>query len=191
MPRLPTIRVIGSHDMSTRVLGSFLVCWGPGTVVVIEFCLSVRAHLPGALRSRGQFLARMPPLRLLVDGLAGDVAQIANHRPIEARRGRGYLAARWLIHEGHELVGEARHRASDADAADVRAASDTVDPASLRHVALDDWTPAAKLHNAFRRPILGREIALLVVAGLSHPSCTVLPNSHCGRSASSSGIIGA
>src|SRR6478735_3934335 len=42
MPRLPTIRVIGSHDMSTRVLGSFFVCCGPGTVVVIELCLSVR-----------------------------------------------------------------------------------------------------------------------------------------------------
>src|SRR6476469_6214712 len=132
MPRLPTIRVIGSHDMSTRVLGSFLVCWGPGTVVVIEFAFLCVAQLPGALRSCGQFLARMPPLRLFVHGLSGDLAQIANHRSVQPRRGRRDLAARRLVHERHELVREARHRAPDAYAADVRAAPDTVDPASLR-----------------------------------------------------------
>src|ERR1700712_3548513 len=166
MPRLPTIRVIGSHDMSTRVLGSFLACWGAGTVVVIEFCLSLASrHLPGALRSCGQFLARMPPTRLFVQSASGDVAQIADHRPVEARRGGRDLAARWLVHERHELVGEARHRAPDADAAHVRAAADAVDPAALRHVALDDRTPASELHDAFRRAVLSREITLLVIAG--------------------------
>src|SRR4051812_6978056 len=132
MPRLPTMRVIGSHDMSTRVRASLLVCCGPGTVVVIEFALPCGAHLPGALRSCRQFLARMAPLRFLVEGASGDLPQRTDHRAVEPGRGRRELPARWLVHEGHELVREAGHRASDADAADVRATTDTVDPAPLR-----------------------------------------------------------
>src|SRR5262249_56969816 len=64
-----------------------------------------------------------------------------------------------------ELVGEAGHGAGDADAADVRAAADAVDPAALGHVALDHRSPAAQLDQAAWRAVLAGEHALLVVAG--------------------------
>src|SRR4029077_1898307 len=56
-----------------------------------------------------------------------------------------------------------------ADAADVGPPADAVDPAALRHVALDDRTPAAELHDALGRAVLVGEVALLVVAGAVAP----------------------
>src|ERR1700682_6164653 len=67
-----------------------------------------------------------------------------------------------LIHEGHELVGEARHRASDADAADVGATADTGHPAALGNVAVDHRSPAAELDEALWRVVVSREVTLLV-----------------------------
>src|SRR5215467_5862859 len=101
------MRVIGSHAISTR----------PSV-----FCVLVGTVLPPlALVSGEERLARRAPLRLLVDGLPGDAAEAADRGAIEpGRRGR-HLAARWLVHERHELVREARHRAPDADPAHVRA----------------------------------------------------------------------
>src|SRR5689334_13018425 len=101
----------------------------------------------------------MPPLRFFVDGAVGDLAKVADHRAVQTRCSCGNLAAGRFIHERHELVRETGHRAADADATDVRAAADTVDPAPFRHVALDDRAPTTKLHNAFRRAVLGSEIA--------------------------------
>src|SRR6478735_1919553 len=122
-------------------------------------------HLPGAGRSGFESGAAMPPLRLLVDGLTGDVAQAADDGTVHAGCGGRHLAARRLVHERHELVRKAGHGAADADAAHVRATADAVDPAAFGHVALHHWTPAAKLHNAFRRAVFVGEVALLVVAG--------------------------
>ena len=81
------------------------------------------------------------------------------------RRHRRDARAGRLVHERHELVGEPRHRAADADPADVRAPADTVDPSALGDVAFHDGPPASELHDALRRPVLGGEVALLVVAG--------------------------
>ena len=72
--------------------------------------------------------------------------------------------ARRLIHERHELVGKARHRAADADAADVRAAADARHPAALADVALHDRAPASQLDDAERRAVFVGELRLLVVA---------------------------
>src|SRR6478752_9655422 len=105
-------------------------------------------HLPGATRPRGELLATVPPLGLLVHRVRGDVAQAADHRAVEAGRGGGELSTRRLVHERHELVGEARHGAADADAAHVRAATDTVDPPALGDVAVHDGTPTAELDDA-------------------------------------------
>src|ERR1700752_3473495 len=150
MPRLPTMRVIGSHAISTSWPGSRAACEGSGMIVVIRMLLSPQLparrrlresgpHLPGASRSGFEFRARVPPVRLLVDRSTGDVPQAADDRSVHARSRGGPLAPRWLVHERHELVREAWHRAADADAADVRAAADSVDPSPLGDVALDDW----------------------------------------------------
>src|ERR1051325_3456776 len=109
--------------------------------------------------------ARVPPLRFLVNGLFGEPAECPDDAAHELIRRRGHLAAGRLVHERHELVGEAGHRAPDADAADVGTAADAVHPSALGDVAADDGAPAADLHETLRRAVLVREVALLVVAG--------------------------
>ena len=71
--------------------------------------------------------------------------------PTRLAGGAGHERAGGRVHERLELVREARHRAADADAADVRAAAHAVDPAALGHVALDDRAPAAELDQALGR----------------------------------------
>src|SRR5690242_19014254 len=137
MPRLPTMRVIGSHAMSTSSL-PFAPCFavlGLGAVVVIARLFSVWG-LPGAGGAGLQLAAGLAPLRLLVDGVRRDLAQAADRVAVEADGCGRELAAGRLVHERHELVGEAGHRAADADAADVRAATHAVHPAPLGDVAL-------------------------------------------------------
>src|SRR5215471_2139270 len=159
MPRLPTIRVIGSQDISTRPVSSAVVIalpfrWYLGTPVS-----------PVLLVAGQQLIALLAPLRLLVGGLGREAAERPDDRPVQGARGRRHLRARRLVHERHELVGEPRHRARDADPADVRAPADAVDPAALGHVALHDRPPAAQLDQALGRAVLGGELTLLVVAG--------------------------
>src|SRR5581483_7097413 len=148
MPRLPTILVMGSQVIS--------VSSGAASVVIAS---------PRLLVAGAEFGALHAPLRFLVDRLGGEAPQAADHRPVHAAGGGGHGRARRLVHERHELVRAAGHRAGDADAAHVRAAAHAVDPAALGHVALDHRTPAAQLDQAARRAVLGGELALLVVAG--------------------------
>src|SRR5947209_19974468 len=154
MPRLPTILVIGSQVIS--VSGDCSAAWDSFSTVVIR---SPRLLVAGA-----EFGAVPAPLRFLVHGLGREAAQAADHRPVHAAGGGGHGRARRLVHERHELVGEAGHRAGDADAADVRAAAHAVDPAALGNIALDHRAPAAEFDQAFRRAVLDGEVALLVVA---------------------------
>src|SRR3984885_9000226 len=167
MPRLPTILVIGSQAISTSPdAGSW--------VVVIASYLSSSAGRPanrprrpvspGLLVARQEVVALGPPLRLGIGRLGGEAAQRADHGPVQHAGGARHPRAGRLVHERHELVREARHRARDAVAADVRAAADAVDPAPLGHVALHDRAPAAELHQALGRAVLGGEVTLLVVA---------------------------
>ena len=88
---------------------------------------------------------------------------------VDARRPRvedivETAGSRGLIHEGHEFVGKAGHRAADADAADVGASADAGHPAAFRHVAVDDRPPATELHQAFGRAVLVGELPLFVIA---------------------------
>ena len=70
---------------------------------------------------------------------------------------------RVLVHERHVLVGEARHRAGHADAADVRAAAHVALPAAQRDVALHHRALAAELDQAaVVVAVLRREVARLV-----------------------------
>src|ERR1700679_2565394 len=155
MPRLPTIRVIGSQAISTNWPGSRFAWDGSGMIVVIGGCSLSSAEkscpaLPGAVCARREFVALVSPARFLVERAVGDAAQAAYHRAVQSRCGSGNLAARRLVHKRHELVREPWHGATDADATDVRAAADAVDPASFGHVAFDHRPPAAKFDNAFR-----------------------------------------
>src|ERR1039457_744517 len=152
MPRLPTMRVMGSQFISrTSVssavvmplpLGTSVALWPgrPAPVAVTRYCRS-----PGLLIAREKVASLFPPLRLFVGGLSGEAAEGADHGAVQGARGRGHLGTRGLVHERHELVREARHGAGDADPAHVGAAADAVDPAALGDVALDHRSPAAQL----------------------------------------------
>src|SRR6516164_11753105 len=132
MPRLPTIRVMGSQAISV----SWPVSWPVFSPLVVVIARSPRLLVAGE-----KLAALGPPLGLLVRGAGGEAAEGADHGAVHAAGGGRYPRAGRLVHERHELVGEPRHRARDADAADVGAAADAVDPAALGHVALDDRSP--------------------------------------------------
>src|SRR4030081_2432710 len=116
MPRLPTIRVIGSQDISTSrdfsvpldALGRSLIAkvQSPRDASEVNEAL-VRARFV----ARGELAAFVAPLRFLVHGAHGDLAQTAHHVAVDAADGRRYLRARRLVHERHELVRETGHRA--------------------------------------------------------------------------------
>src|SRR5882672_5159392 len=148
MPRLPTILVMGSQVIS--------VSSGAASVVIAS---------PRLLVAGAEFGALHAPLRFLVQGAGGIATEAAYHRAVHTARGRRHGRARRLVHERHELVGEAGHRAGDADAAHVGTAAHAVDPAALGHVALHNRAPTAELHQTLRRAVLVRELALFVVAG--------------------------
>src|SRR5690349_3181589 len=98
----------------------------------------------------------MPPVRLLVERVIGNFAQLAHHHSIALYGARREFGAGRLIHKRHELVRETRHGAADTDAADVRAATEPGHPAALGHVALHYRPPAAQLDQALGRTILMR-----------------------------------
>src|SRR3954469_4642814 len=148
MPRLPTMRVIGSHAIST----SSVIPASP-------------SPSPGASGAGGQLATGLAPLGLPVEGVRGETAQAADGRAVDADGAGGQPPARRFVHERHELVRETGHGAADADAADVGAAADAVHPAALGHVALDHRAPPAELDDALRRAVLGGEVGLLVVTG--------------------------
>src|SRR5580698_8346186 len=111
MPRLPTIRVIGFQDISTR----------SSPLVAVAMALP-----PDLLVAGGQFLARGAPLGLVVESVQGDLAQPPDGVAVEpAGHGRDPGPGRF-VHEGHDLVGEPRHGAADADAADIGASAHSV-----------------------------------------------------------------
>src|SRR3990170_272374 len=153
------MRVIGSQDISTRFLASGL------TSSRIATYLPLPLVRPTRVVAGRELLLVVAPLGLFVDRRVGYAAQLPDHVPVGLAEGRRERAARRLVHERHELVREARHRAADADAADVRASPEPVHPTPLGHVAVDHGPPAADLHLALGRVVVHGEVALLVVAG--------------------------
>src|SRR5580700_7634478 len=151
MPRLPTMRVMGSQFISTRlrffssssemVSGNVAMAWsslkwllGGGAFWTVASC---------------QFRTPVAPLRFLVDGRVGDAAKCPDHAPIASYERGGEHASRRLVHEWHELIGKAGHGAPDADAADVGTSADATHPAALSDIAVDDRAPATELDEAF------------------------------------------
>src|SRR5258705_1674303 len=96
------MRVMGSHAISTSS------DWA-GSVVVTSVS-------PGFLVAGQQLGALLAPLGLLVGGFERELAQGADHRAVHATGSGGDLRPGRLVHERHELVWEAGHRAGDADA---------------------------------------------------------------------------
>src|SRR5438105_15239736 len=108
MPRLPTMRVIGSQFISTSLRS---LRGAEGIASAMTLSLSSLLGLVTAFQPR----SRVPPSRLLVqpalrdaaepgDGLAGDMHRVRG----EARSGR-------LAQERRELRGEPGQRAADTD----------------------------------------------------------------------------
>src|ERR1051325_4097455 len=83
------------------------------------------------------------PLWLLVGAAIRDVAQETDDAAGNPANTRPHERAGRRIHERHELIREAWHGATDADAPDVRATTDAVHPSPLGHVAIHDRPPAA------------------------------------------------
>src|SRR4249919_3672328 len=104
MPRLPTIRVIGSQAISTTSLDSLLLL-----LVVVILRPRLRVPSPGLLEAGGELLALAPPGRFLVHRLLGDFAQAPDRLAVDGAAARRQLGAGWLVHERHELVREPRH----------------------------------------------------------------------------------
>src|SRR4051812_10696923 len=97
MPRLPTMRVIGSHAMSTSS-----VAWPP---VSGRFSVAVMSFpSPGPGGAAGQFSAGPTPLGLPVERVRGDAAQAADHLAVGADGAGREPAAGRLIHERQEFV---------------------------------------------------------------------------------------
>src|ERR1700734_1113998 len=112
-----------------------------------------------------ELFALMAPLWFLVEGCSRKVSHRLDDRAGRGTYGRRNLPAGRLIHEGHELVREARHRATDANSADVWATADSAHPAAFGDVALDDGAPTSELDQTGRRVVLGCKLSLLVVSG--------------------------
>src|SRR5580704_19415627 len=167
MPRLPTILVMGSQDISLTIT---LCCSGVSVAMCVspqDFVFQGDGRLPTLDVAGGQRGPAPAPLGLdVVVLLDVALAHEADDGPIgELHDVGGDTAEFVLVHERHVLVGEPRHRACHADPADVRAAADAVHPAADGDVALDDRPLAAELHQAaVVRSVLGGELALLAEA---------------------------
>src|SRR5580700_6668442 len=123
---------------------------------------------PPWLVATGELIARCAPVRLAVvptpDRLRTEAAE---HRPVGEPGPTGpEEAERVGVHERHELVRKARHRARRTDPPHVRAATDAADPATEGDVAARHRPLAAELDQA--SAVVGRclcEFTLLGEAG--------------------------
>src|SRR6202030_2473613 len=93
------------------------------------------------------------PAGLFVQRRLREAAQGVNGASISLNRSRRQKRTRWLIHKRHKLVGKARHRTPDADAADVGTSANAAHPSTLAHVALNHRPPTPQLHNAKWRSV--------------------------------------
>src|SRR5262249_60652594 len=102
MPRLPTIRVIGSQAISTKPVSSAVVMAlpyfpsGPGH--------RPRAWSPGLLEAREELVALLAPLGLLIGGLRGEAAGGGDQVAVHCAGGRGGLSHRRAGHSRHARV---------------------------------------------------------------------------------------
>src|SRR5579862_6413726 len=104
------------------------------------------------------------PTRLFIERRLGKPAQRVNRAPISLHRlGRKQRPGR-LIHEGHKLVREARHGATNADAAYVWTSAHAAHPSTLSDIALDDRSPASEFYDALGGSVFLSKFSLLIIS---------------------------
>src|SRR6476469_1073671 len=168
MPRLPTMRVIGSQFISTMLAGFFAAIGFVADIDIVgclPWTLGRMTSVARRLVAGRELRTCVAPLGLLIEGRVGERPQRADEPSVRLDEGRRKDRPRRLVHERHELVGEAWHRAANANATDIGTATHAGHPSSFGDIALDDRTPAAEFDNALRRAVLGGKIARLVIAG--------------------------
>src|ERR1700733_4492720 len=141
MPRLPTIRVMGSQFISTRLR---FFC---GTSDKVSGYVAIAIFLSLVCRwaiASGEFGPAVPPSRLFVQGGVGEAAHGPNKVAIGANDICRELCSGRLVHERHELIRKPRHGAANADAAHIRAAANAAHPAALGDITIDDRTPTTE-----------------------------------------------
>src|SRR5438067_13250701 len=110
MPRLPTMRVIGSQFISTSLRS---LRGAEGIASAMSFSLSSLLGLVTTLQSR----FRVPPCRLLVQPPLRDASERRDRLAVDLHRARGQTKSRRRALARHELLREARHPRSVADRA--------------------------------------------------------------------------
>src|ERR1700722_228599 len=134
MPRLPTTRVTGSHAISTRLGAAFFAFDVIARDTQVPFAVCSRnggtlLHFlgrgtvcTGTVRRgaiRPDIIRRPPPLGFAIHRRLRETPESAYRSAVDGHRLRRELRPRRLLQERHELVGEAGHRAADANSADV------------------------------------------------------------------------
>src|SRR5580692_1856180 len=92
IPRLPTMRVIGSQFISTSFLVSRGVCV-VGAVIVLRIIRSSSSLVVPGVIPRSQFTPWVTPLRFLIQRGVGERAQSADSPAVDAYHASGKLAA--------------------------------------------------------------------------------------------------
>src|SRR5277367_3110273 len=135
IPKLPTIRVIGSQFISTRLR----FFWGTSGRVSGNVAMAFSFRLVGRWTiASGQFRPAVPPSRFFVQRGIGNAAHGSDETAIGANHVRRKLCSWWLVHKRHELVGKAWHGASDADSSHIRTPTNAALPAALGNIAIDN-----------------------------------------------------
>src|SRR5215470_3191355 len=101
MPRLPTMRVIGSQDISTSLRVPVGAARSGKVVVVIMPFLSSRVRVCRGTIAGCEFVFLMSPLRLFVQSALRKGTQRSHHAAIDADRAGRELGAGRLVHEQH------------------------------------------------------------------------------------------
>src|SRR5258708_10690237 len=105
MPRLPTIRVIGSQFISTRFFFLLEISWLGAAIVLISIA-PFRFSVASGVVSGREFRSWVTPLGLFVDRVLSDGSQRTNRASVNADRAAGDVTAGRFVHKRHELVGE-------------------------------------------------------------------------------------
>src|ERR1700757_4354933 len=90
---------------------------------------------------------RFAPSRFFIQRRLCEASQRVNRPSVRLNRSRRQKGAGRLVHKRHELVGKARHRTPDADAANIRASANAAHPATLSDITLDHRAPTSQLHD--------------------------------------------
>src|SRR6476659_9176606 len=166
------MRVIGSQFISTMLAGFFAAIGFVADIDIVgclPWTLGRMTSVARRLVAGRELRTCVAPLGLLIEGRVGERPQRADEPSVRLDEGRRKDRARRLVHEWHELVGKAWHRATNANAANIGTSTHAGHPSPFGDIALDDRAPAAEFDDALGRAVLGGKIARLVIGGAVAP----------------------